>query len=139
MGIARNNVCVVLVEPTLPQNVGSVARAMNNMGVNDLRLVNPCTFQNREARQTAAHSLKILRNAKVYASLTEAVPNVQLILGTTARLRDRSARITRLPELGNLIPETVRKIALVFGRESRGLTNAEDLGLQCVGPHSHLR
>lgn len=125
MPLSPGQVTVVLVEPTLPANVGSVARAMNNMGVTQLRLVNPCEFQNREARQTATHSWRILRCAAVFPTLAAAVADQHRIIGTTARLRGRHARITRLPDIHELLPSAEETLGLVFGRESSGLTNTE--------------
>ena len=124
MSLSRNNVSVVLVGPTQSENVGSVARAMNNMGVDDLRLVDPCDYQNLPARQMAANSQEILANATVFPSLAEAVRDRQLIIGTTARIRDRNARISELRAIHELVPGEECEIALVFGRESSGLTNA---------------
>ncbi|MBN2505562.1 MAG: RNA methyltransferase [Verrucomicrobia bacterium] len=125
MRLRPDHLCVVLVEPTLPANIGSAARAMNNLGVQDLRLVNPCDHQSREARQTGAHSWHILRRATLHPTLADAVAGQHLVVGTTARFRDRHARITPLPEIHELIPPEPGRVALVFGRESSGLTNAE--------------
>lgn len=119
------NLCVVLVEPSLPENIGAVARAMNNFGVLNLRLVKPCDFQNPAARRTAAHSQSILRNALCFRSLEDAVAQSHFVVGATARPRNRFAAPVPLSELPAKLPPTRQNIALVFGRESSGLANRE--------------
>jgi len=126
---------VVLVEPTLPENVGAVARAMNNMGVVDLRLVNPCDYLSDSGMCVAAHSKEILQNAKCYESLAEATADVPLVIGTTARRRDRFAEPIALPNVCQGLPPGGAPIALVFGRESSGLTNQE---LACCHQLVHI-
>ncbi len=125
MDSTMSQYCVVLVEPTLPENVGSVARAMNNMGVEALRLVNPCDYRSDAAKCLAAHSSEILENAVCFSSLEEAIADASFVIGTTARARDRFATLVDLPQLPALIPSGAGSIALVFGRESSGLTNQE--------------
>ena len=126
MDSSLSRCCVVLVEPTLPENVGSVARAMNNMGVAALRLVNPCDYRSDAAKCLAAHSSDILDNAACFSSLEEAIADSSFVIGTTARVRDRFAAMVDLPELPELIPPSGEgPVALVFGRESSGLTNHE--------------
>lgn len=118
---------VILVEPTHPGNVGSTARAMNNMGASDLRLVNPCDHLDREAYRLASNSEKILESATVYNSLEEAVSDCQLIIGTSSRARDRQQEVSSLWDLNKLLTSfpIKTKTALVFGRERSGLTNRE--------------
>ena len=117
--------CVILVEPTLPENVGAVARAMTNFGVSELRLVNPCDYLNEASLSLAAHSTTVLRNATCYRSLTEATQDLQCIVGTTARRRDRFADPVRLPNLTDQKALGNASLGLVFGRESSGLSNQE--------------
>ncbi len=119
------NLCVVLVEPSLPENIGAVARAMNNFGIPNLRLVNPCNFQNPAAQRTATHSQSILQNAGRFQSLQNAVSQSNLVIGATARPRNRFSTPIPLPDLLAKLPSTQQNIALVFGRESSGLTNRE--------------
>lgn len=125
MSLSPARLCVVLVEPTLPENVGAVARAMDNMGVDDLRLVKGCDPLSPGALQTAVCSHEILRGSRIYPSLKEAVSDRQIVLGTTARLRDRQARIARLGDIHELAAFDQCDAALVYGRESSGLTNTE--------------
>jgi TrmH family RNA methyltransferase len=126
---------VVLVEPTLPENVGAVARAMNNMGVGELRLVNPCDYLSDSGLCVAAHSKEILQNAQCYGSLAEATADVPLVIGTTARRRDRFAEPVALPNVCQELPLGEGPVAIVFGRESSGLTNQE---LACCHQLVHI-
>lgn len=117
---------IVLVEPSQPGNVGAAARAMNNMGVTRLHLVNPCDYFDQEAKKFAANSHFILDQAQVFESLEQAVSDCHLIIGTSARFRDRHKTVEKLWQLDQLIPRDQElNIAFVFGRERTGLTNEE--------------
>ncbi len=121
------NICVILVCPEHPSNIGAVARAMNNMGIFELRLVNPCSFLNHgenSARSLAMHSQDILEKAKTYSSLAEAVQDKNIIIGTTNRLRGQHKHLHSIWELEHVLNDSL-DIAFVFGRESSGLTNSE--------------
>ena len=117
---------MVLVEPSLPENVGAVARVMGNFGVNDLRLVRPCEYQSEAAARVATHSVPVLRAARVFPTLAEAVHDCREVIATSARSRDPRQPTIPLPELSGRLPDASGRVALVFGRESRGLT-AEEL------------
>ena len=116
---------VVLVEPSLPENVGAVARAMNNFGVTELRLVNPCNHLAEEAICLAAHSESILRQAKVFDSLPDALTDRTFVVGTSARTRERFAAPIDLPRIQDSGLPAKGALGLVFGRESSGLSNEE--------------
>lgn len=121
------NISVILVEPSQPGNIGSVARAMHNMGLTDLRLVNPCEIDHPEARAFAKNARSILFGAKVYDRLEDAIEERELIIATSARFRDKihtSTNIREMDEILNPFPQNT-KSAVVFGRERSGLTNHE--------------
>ncbi|WP_397600909.1 RNA methyltransferase [Silvanigrella sp.] len=125
-----NNVSIVLVSPEHPNNVGAVARAMNNMGISDLRLVNPCEFLNNGAdgsKTLAVHSHSILENAKVFTSLKESILDKEIIIGTTNRIRGHHKQLNSIWELDSFLLNlnAPNKIAFVFGRETSGLSNQE--------------
>lgn len=123
--VTGHDVSVVLVEPSLPENVGAVARAMDNMGFHQLRLVRPRDHLSDAARAVATHATAVLEQSAVFDSLAAAVGDRQLILGTTTRRRDSSFRLTPLPEIDGLLAGSPARLALVFGRESSGLDNRE--------------
>ncbi|HWP58266.1 MAG TPA: RNA methyltransferase [Candidatus Acidoferrales bacterium] len=119
------NIRVVLVEPKGSGNIGSVARAMKNMGVSDLALVGNARPRSFWARAMAVHARDILAAAKRYASLREAVADCGLVIGTTCRpgLYRSHSRAPRevAPEI--VAAARAHKTALVFGPEDRGLSN----------------
>lgn len=122
------NITVVLVEPQGPLNIGSVCRAMLNFGLVDLRLVNPQTDHLvHEARQMAVKGTTILEKAKIFTSLAAALTDCTLSFGTTRRFgRYREDMLHPDDAAKQLLPvTTTAKVALVFGREDKGLHNAE--------------
>ncbi len=122
------NVRIVLVEPEHPGNIGSTARAMFTLGLSDLFVVNPvCDPQAEEAYWLAHSAADVVKNVRVVSRLEEALADTVFSVGTTRRVR-RVGYPTFTPE------EAVTQIhgreggapvAIVFGRESSGLTNPE--------------
>jgi tRNA/rRNA methyltransferase len=118
---------VVLVEPGGEENVGSVSRAMMNMNVSNLILVNPrCNHLSEKSLNFAVHSKKILENAVIKPSLYGALSGTDLGIAVTRRTgnwRKRDLFLNQLPDF--LSGYKNKKIHLVFGREANGLTNEE--------------
>jgi tRNA/rRNA methyltransferase len=122
-----NAVSIVLVEPQNPGNIGMVCRAMKNMGLHELRLVNPCDRFHPEALKFAVSARDLLEGAVLFSSLSDALADSPLSVGTTRRHGKYRPEIyspeaiTRkiLPELGHF------RAAFVFGREDNGLTTDE--------------
>jgi TrmH family RNA methyltransferase len=121
---------IVLIDPSHPGNIGSVARAMKNMALTDLVLVRPRSFPHPESNALAAGADDILANARVVSSVSDAVADCGFVAGTTSRPRsyywefatprDVAARIVALPE--------ENRTALLFGSERFGLSTD---ALQC--------
>jgi TrmH family RNA methyltransferase len=119
---------IVLIDPSHPGNIGSVARAMKNMALSDLILVRPRSFPHAEANALAAGADDILASARIVGSVAEAIGDCAFIAGTTSRPRsyywefttprDVAGRIVALPE--------ENRAALLFGSERYGLAT-EDL------------
>ena len=127
---ALGNVKVVLVGTLYGGNVGSVCRAMANCGMSDLRLVAPDPDITWEfARQMAVHATAILDNRKIFSTLREAVSDCVAVAGTSRRggLYRRHFQDLRqaAPALAGIARDA--PIALVFGREDKGLLNEEFL------------
>ncbi|MFH1216935.1 MAG: RNA methyltransferase [Pseudomonadota bacterium] len=121
-------VSVVLVEPQGALNIGSVCRVMMNFGFTDLRLVKPrADHLSKESRDMAVKARELLKNARIFKTLGDALADCHLCFGTTRRFgryrtdflepHEVSARIS------GLRPDS--RAALVFGREDSGLTTAE--------------
>ena len=119
----------ILVEPAVPENVGASARAMNTMGFESMRLVNPCDYLSTKARMLAHGSNQILESAKIYNSLEEAAAGMDLLIGTTAnQSRTSKQDYHSSTELGGILQKKaagLQHVGLVFGREESGLTNEE--------------
>ena len=125
-----NTVKVVLVGTTHPGNIGAAARAIKNMGIYNLALVKPKEFPSDIAIYRSKAAKDILENAEIYESLEDAIAGCKLIVGTSARARsvpwpvfnprDAAEEMSKISKQGN--------VAIVFGREDRGLTN-DELGL----------
>lgn len=119
---------VVLVEPQGGGNIGSVCRAMLNFGATDLRLVNPqVNHLGLEARKMALKASGLLEQAKLFATLEEALADCALTIGTTRRFGRYREGMLHPDEAAQLIlgipPST--PTALVFGREDKGLFTSE--------------
>jgi TrmH family RNA methyltransferase len=127
---------IVLVSPSHPGNIGAVARAMKNMGLSDLALVNPAVFPDHQATVRASGADDILAQAQVYTTLPEALAEAQWVLGASARLRDLSQTLIDPKQCAEFVAQQAgSKVALVFGRESSGLTNEE---LSLCHYHVHI-
>ncbi|MCV6604955.1 MAG: tRNA (cytosine(32)/uridine(32)-2'-O)-methyltransferase TrmJ, partial [Porticoccaceae bacterium] len=122
---------------THPGNIGGVARAMKNMGLEKLYLVEPKEFPSHRAFQRAANALDILDNAVIVNTLDEALVDCGLVVGTSARSRGIPWPMLNPRECGEkaVSEATEHEVALVFGREDRGLTNEE---LQRCTYHVHI-
>lgn len=129
------NIKIVLVGTTHSGNIGSAARAMKVMGLSQMVLVAPQAQVDGQAIALAAGASDIANNARVVASLSEAIADCSLVVATSARSRTLDWPQLTARECGvKAIAEASRhKVALVFGRERTGLTNDE---LQCC--HFHV-
>lgn len=122
-----NSVRIVLVNTSDCRNIGSAARAMKTMGLSQLVLVNPIEMPNGQAQALAAGATDVLANAKVVDTLEEAISDCGLVVGTSARSRTLPWPMLDPRECGEKLIAEVGDypVALVFGRESSGLTNEE--------------
>lgn len=132
MSFPLSQVRIILVEPAGALNVGSVARVMKNMGLQQLVLVNPqCDPLGEEARRMAVHAAEILEGAQQVSALPEALIGCQRAIATTGL--DRTTLNVSLEHPRSALPWLVMDTnpeepiaaALIFGREDRGLTKAE--------------
>ena len=131
------NIRIVLINTSHPGNIGSAARAMKTMGLTDLVLVDPKDFVPGEAHEQAdamaSSASDVLHGARVVQTLEQAVEDVSVVLGTSARSRHlpwplmhpRQAAGKAMEVLADGDKASDQKVALVFGRERTGLTNEE--------------
>ncbi len=128
MNDIKNQVQIVLVETSHPGNIGSVARAMKTMGLQNLVLVKPRNFPSKEAFVLSGNAQDLIEQAVVVNTLGEAIKNCTNIYATSARTRSISWPIITAEMAGIEINKFVRegtKVSIIFGREDRGLTNEE--------------
>lgn len=127
---------IVLVEPSHPGNIGAVARAMKNMGLEQLVLVGPRQFPHGEAIARASGADDVLARARVVATLGEAIAGCGFIVATTSRVRDQYFRVADVREGAQRILVQARRgpAAVLFGPERAGLTNE-----QLEGAHLLIR
>jgi tRNA (cytidine32/uridine32-2'-O)-methyltransferase len=118
---------IVLVGTTHTGNMGSVARAMKTMGLSQLWLVAPKELPDGQAYALSAGASEVLANAKVVDNLEEAIGGCGLIVGASARSRTLSWPMLEPRECGEkaVFEAQQKPVALVFGRESNGLSNEE--------------
>jgi TrmH family RNA methyltransferase len=118
---------MVLVAPSHPGNIGAAARAMKNMALSELVLVNPRQFPHPEATTRASGAVDLLGRVRVVATLGEALEGCGFIAATTAREREQHFRVMDVREAAaRIVAEAQRApAAVVFGAERTGLTNAE--------------
>lgn len=122
-----DKMCIVLVEPQTPGNVGMVCRAMKNMGLRHLRLVKGCRTDHSEARKFAVSARDLLDGAVRFESLEEALADIEISVATTRRIGKYRQEVMVPAELvAKLREKTVSsRAALVFGREDNGLSTDE--------------
>ncbi|MDF2178913.1 tRNA (cytosine(32)/uridine(32)-2'-O)-methyltransferase TrmJ [Aliiglaciecola sp. CAU 1673] len=121
------NIRIVLVNTSHTGNIGSAARAMKTMGLEHLYLVDPVTEPDGQASALAAGATDILAKCKIVGSLAEAVADCGLVVGTSARSRTLPWPMLGPRECGQKLVQEAASypVALVFGRESSGLSNEE--------------
>jgi tRNA/rRNA methyltransferase len=117
---------VVLVEPAGPLNVGSVARLCANFGVAELRLVAPrCDHLGEEARRMAVHGAWVLEQARLFPSLSAALADCRRVVATSGRRAGEPLPLLEPEPALRWLQQGTAPVALVFGREDRGLSNDE--------------
>lgn len=118
---------IVMVNTTLPANIGAAARAMKTMGLSQLVLVAPKTFPSGDATALASGAASILEQAVVVDTLEDAIADCHVVFGTSARSRTIPWPLLEARAATGLAIQQANQheIAIVFGREDRGLTNDE--------------
>lgn len=127
--IDLEHISIVLQGPRYPENIGAAARAMCNMGIRHLSVVNPEHCDLTRVLKMATHvAIEIVEQMEVFKDLQTALSSAQYVVGTTARLGRQRQVIQSPAKLAEkLVPiSRENRIAIVFGPEDRGLTN-EDL------------
>ncbi len=128
VGIHRDNITIVLQRPRYPENIGSAARAMHNMGFRHLIVVDPGIWDLERIRRLATHAAgSVVDTISRFDTLDDALAPFGHVVGTTARLGGQRP-VLKSPELlaRHLVPlSQTNRVAIVFGPEDRGLTNED--------------
>lgn len=128
MGIKLDNITICLVSPHIPENIGSVARAMANMGLNKLILVSPKNCDLSRILKTATGpSIDIIEEMDVKTDLKEALKDFNYVIATTARIGSLRPALAEPKEMAQILVDITQEnqVAILFGPEDRGLTNDE--------------
>jgi TrmH family RNA methyltransferase len=139
----KRNVYFVLVEPKEPGNIGASARAIKNMGFKKLCLVKPPDEMSEEGRWFARNAHDVLDAAEIHGSLEEAIRDKALVVGTTRRVGKRRGVIVPVERGATRVCDIAvnNKVAILFGREARGLYNdeVEECGFMLTIPSSTIQ
>jgi tRNA/rRNA methyltransferase len=134
--MTQGNPAIILSEPQLGENIGAAARAMANFGLSGLRLVAPRDgWPNEKADAMAVGAVDILRKARVYGTLKEAVSDLRIVFATTARDRSMSKPVLSPEEAVRRLKKAADEgiaAGILFGNERAGLTNDEVALADCA-------
>lgn len=124
-----SHVRIVMVNTTLPANIGSALRAMKTMGLSKLVLVAPKTYPHPDIDALAAGATDLIAQIEIVETLADAIKDCHLVFGTSARSRTipwplLDARPAAEKSISAVVSDQ-QEVAVVFGREDRGLTNEE--------------
>ena len=120
-----SRIAIVLDHPKDVVNIGGVIRVMKNFGLSDLRLVNPDEFDAYRLEGIAHRTRDLIESASTFGSLDQAIADATFVVGTTARPRTAGRTYSTVADLAETIASRTEHgtVAIVFGREDRGLTN----------------
>ena len=123
------NLKIILVEPSGALNVGSIARLCSNFNVDQLRIVSPkCDIYSLETKKMALKGIKFIKESNIYESLIDSISDCDLVLATCGRIHyQKDYDQDSLENISTWIRnfKEVKNLAIIFGREDRGLTNRE--------------
>lgn len=128
MQVSLENIVIVLHRPRYPENIGSAARAMRNMGIKRLLVVDPENFDLEKILKLATHAAAdVVEGIGRFNHLADALADCSYVVGTTARMGGQRAMVMKPGQIAaNLISISQNnRVAIVFGPEDRGLTNEE--------------
>ncbi len=119
-----NNISFILHKPQLSENIGACARAMKNFNFSKLIVINPKpTFPNDKIVATSVGANEIIKKSKIYVNLEPALKNIDILISTTSRFRNKNIKHIKLNELNKI--DFSKKVAFLFGPEASGLSNNE--------------
>ena len=124
-----SHVRIVMVNTTLPANIGSALRAMKTMGLTKLVLVAPKTYPHPDIDALAAGATDLIEHIQIVDTLEDAIKDCHIVFGTSARSRTIPWPLLDARPAAELslkaVSQSQQEVAVIFGREDRGLTNEE--------------
>ena len=122
--MSKNNISFILHKPQLSENIGACARAIKNFDFKRLVLVNPKPiFPNDKILATSVGAKNIIKQSKVYQNIEKAIENVDIVVATSARFRNKNIKHINLEGLKKI--NFKKKVGFLFGSEASGLSNNE--------------
>ncbi|MDB3888134.1 RNA methyltransferase [Candidatus Pelagibacter sp.] len=120
----KNNIFFILHKPQLSENIGACARAMKNFNFQKLTVINPKpVFPNDKILATSVGAKNIIKKTKVFDNLEQALKNIDCVIATSARFRNKNIKHIQLDDLKKI--NFGKKVAFLFGSEASGLSNNE--------------
>ena len=122
--MSKNNISFILHKPQLSENIGACARAIKNFNFKKLILINPKPiFPNDKILATSVGAKDIIKQSKKYDSLDKALSNIDIVIATSARFRNKNIKHINLEDLKKI--NFRKKVCFLFGSEASGLSNNE--------------
>ena len=122
--MSKNNISFILHKPQLSENIGACARAIKNFDFKRLVLINPKPiFPNDKILATSVGAKDIIKQSKVYQNVEKAIENVDIVIATSARFRNKNIKHINLEGLKKI--NFKKKVGFLFGSEASGLSNNE--------------
>ena len=119
-----NNISFILHKPQLSENIGACARGMKNFNFNKLIVIDPKPiFPNDKILATSVGAKNIINKAKNFENLEKSLKNIDIVIATSARFRNKNIKHIQLEDLKKL--NYRKKVAFLFGSEASGLSNNE--------------
>ena len=122
--MSKSNISFILHKPQLSENIGACARAIKNFDFKKLILIKPKpTFPNDKILATSVGAKNIINQSKVYENLEKAIGNIDILIATSARFRNKNIKHINLEDLDKI--DFRKKVGFLFGSEASGLSNNE--------------
>ena len=122
--MSSNNITFILHKPQLSENIGACARAMKNFNFQKLSIINPKPiFPNDKILATSVGAKNIINKSKVFDNLEPALKNIDYVIATSVRFRNKNIKHIQLEDLKNI--DFSKKVVFLFGSEASGLSNNE--------------
>ena len=122
--MSKNNISYILHKPQLSENIGACARAIKNFSFKKLILINPKPiFPNDKVFATSVGAKNIINQSKVYENIEKALKDIDIVIATSARFRNKNIKHINLDDLKKI--DFKKKVGFLFGSEASGLSNEE--------------